>query len=89
MDMERAALDDTSPEARQVLIEGYRRMNSAQKLRRVVELTHAVQQLAITRIRAEHPEAGEREVMLRLASLWLPAELMREAFGWDPAIEGY
>ncbi len=87
--MGRSATDDTSAEARQILVEGYRSMSPALKLRRVVELTHAVQQMAISRIRAAHPEADDREIKLRLASLWLPADLMRDAFDWDPEVEGY
>ncbi len=87
--MKRSAIDDTSAEVRDRLVEGYRAMTPAQKFRRIVELNHAVQQMAIARIRAEHPDADEREVKMRLASLWLPADLMREAFDWDPEVEGY
>ena len=81
--------DDTSPEAEEVLIEGYRRMSPASKLQKVGELTRAVQQMALARIRAEHPAADARELRLRLASLWIDADTMRAAFGWDPDREGY
>ena len=87
--MELAECDDTAPEVLRLMVEGYRRMSPAQKLARVVALTHGVQQMALARIRAQHPDADEREQKLRLASLWLSADLMRSAFGWDPAIEGY
>ena len=82
-------IDDTAPEAHRVLVEGYRLMSPAQKMRRMESLNHGVQQLALARIRAQHPDADEEELKLRLASLWLPADLMRSAFGWDPAIQGY
>lgn len=75
---------DTSAKAEQFLIEGYRRMSPAQKLARVRGLTQAVQQLALARIRQQHPHADERELRLRLASLWLTREQMIAAFGWDP-----
>ena len=54
----------------------------------MVELTHGVQQMALARIRAQHPAADEGELKLRLASLWLPSDVMREVFGWDLATKG-
>lgn len=80
---------DTSPEAERVLIEGYRRMPAWQKLQQVQELNQLAQQLARLDIRRRHPQASERELQLRLASRWLEPELMRQAFGWDPEVEGY
>lgn len=68
--------EDTSPEAAQRLIELYRNMPAARKLRQVEELTRAVQQLALARLRAEDPGASDDELDLRLASLWLPAEVV-------------
>lgn len=87
--MKLADIDDTAPEVQRLLVEGYRRMSPAQKLQRMVALTHGVQQMSLARIRVQHPDADERELKLRLASLWLPADLMRNAFGWDPAVQGY
>ena len=87
--MKFAECDDTAPEVLRLMVEGYRRMPPAQKLARVVALTQGVKQMALARIRAQHPDADEREQKLRLASLWLSADLMRSAFGWDPAVEGY
>ena len=86
--MKFASPNDTAPEVERILVEGYRRMSPAQKLQRVVELTRGVQQMALARIRAQHPAADDRELKLRLASLWLPADVMREVFGWDLATEG-
>ena len=80
---------DTPLEIEAILIEGYRAMTPAQKLERVSQMTRAVQELALARIRAQHPDEGEREHRLRLASLWLPAELMRRAFDWDVDQRGY
>jgi hypothetical protein len=81
--------EDTSLEAEAILIQGYRRMSPAQKLHRVEDLTRTVQLMALARIRTQHPNATEREVKLRLASLWLDAETMRTIFGWDPSVQGY
>jgi DNA-directed RNA polymerase subunit L len=43
-----------------------------------------VRQLSAARIRAEHPEADEREVRVRVAALLYPAELMRRALDRVP-----
>jgi hypothetical protein len=70
-------------------IEAYRRMTPTQKLEIVCALNETVNALALTDIRRRHPHAGERELMLRLASRSLPPDLLRNAFGWDVAVEGY
>jgi hypothetical protein len=80
---------DTSPDVEKLLIEGYRQMPAWQKLQQVRELTQMVQKLALAGIRRRYPEATERECRLRLASLWIDANLMKKAFGWDPEKEGY
>lgn len=82
-------LDDTHPKVRALLNEGYRRMSVSEKMNRVVEMSHAVQRLGLVDVRRKHPDADERELMLRLASRRLDAETMRRAFGWDPSKEGY
>ncbi len=81
--------EDTDPKSQAILVEGYRRMSGSKKLAIVRQLTMAVQELAILDIRRRHPGASEREIKLRLASRWLPAQTMRAAFGWDPEIQGY
>jgi hypothetical protein len=80
---------DTSRAAERIQIEAWRRMSPAQKLRVVGELYDAAQALARAGIRARHPDAGEREIRLRLAALRLDRETMIRWFGWDPEIEGY
>ncbi len=81
---------DTPPDVEEILLEGYRRMTPEERLMRAFDMSRAVQQLALARIRAEYgPDLSEREERLRLASLWLPRETMIKVFGWDPEIEGY
>jgi hypothetical protein len=82
-------MNDTSPKAEEILIRGYRDMPAWKKLRQVSQLTMAVQQLALTRIRSQYPNCGEREEKLRLAALWLPRETMIRLFAWDPLVKGY
>ena len=76
--------DDTSPEVEAILIAGFRRMTPAERLARACDLSLAVRQLALARLRSEHPSASERELQLRLAALTIDAETMRRAFNWPP-----
>lgn len=78
--MPRAA--DTHPLVHQMMIEGYRRMTPAEKLAKVAGLTNAARSLALARVRAQHPEAGSEEQVLRAASTWLDADLLEAATGW-------
>jgi len=80
---------DTPPHIQKILIAGYRNMSPQQKLKRVSELTRAVQQLALARIRKHYGICSEREQQLRLASLWLDRDTMIKVFQWDPQKEGY
>lgn len=81
--------NDTDPRVEAILVSGYRAMSVSQKLARVTALTRAVQELALLDIRRRHPDAGQREVALRLASRWIDADLMKRAFGWDVGAAGY
>lgn len=64
-------------------------MSPAQKLERVRALTQSVQQLALLDVRRAHPEAGADEQALRVASRWLPAELMAKALYQNVNYSGY
>jgi hypothetical protein len=81
--------DDTSLEARQLLVERYRAMPAWQKTRIVQELNRRTTALALADIRARHPDASERELQLRLASRRMDPELLRQHFGWDVRVKGY
>ncbi len=89
MDGSRTQSADTSREAENILIEAYRRMPPWEKAARVSALTRSCLELARAGIRLRHPEAGEPEIRLRLASLWLDRETMIAVFGWDPREKGY
>ena len=80
----RAGPSDTSPEALEVLVEGYRRMTPLQRLDRALSMTRTLKTLIEAQVRQEHPGASEREVRLRMAARWIPRELMIAAFGFDP-----
>lgn len=76
-----ALFDDTSPDAERVLVGLYQRMSPTRKLRQVEELTRAVQQLALARLRAEDPTADDEILKLRLAALWVDRQLLLAAYG--------
>ena len=81
---------DTPAEIEEILLEGYRRMSPAEKLRRVIELGEAAEAMAAARIRSQYGhDVSERELRLRLAALHLDRDTMIEVFGWDPEKEGY
>ena len=80
---------DTSPDTRRILVEGYRAMPGWRKIRIVQELNRRTTALALADIRARHPDASERELLLRLASRRMDPELLRERFGWDIRVHGY
>lgn len=83
-----SAPSDTDPRIHAELVVRYRQMSPQAKLEQVTQLTQAVQQLALVDLRRRYPQADERELQLRLASRWLPADWLRAHLGWDPDIEG-
>ena len=82
-------VSDTDPEIMERLVDAYRRITPQQKLRRVSDMTKAVQNMALARIRRQRSGIPEREMRLRLASLWLDRSTMIRVFHWDPEREGY
>ena len=80
---------DTSREAEEIQFEGYRKMESWQKLAIIDDLNKMVEGLARVGIRERHPDATEEEVRLRLAALRYGREFTIEWFGWDPDVEGW
>jgi len=80
---------DTDKETEQTYLRLLREIPLWRKAAMVDSLTRACQELAIAGIRMRHPNASEKEVLMRLAALWLDRELMIRVFNWDPAHEGY
>jgi hypothetical protein len=80
---------DTAPAVERWLIDAYRRMSPAEKIARVQALNRLTVELALADIRRRHPDADESEVLLRLACRRHGPDLIRRAFGWDVAREGW
>ena len=80
---------DTHPKVEAMLIEAYRKMTPSEKFQRAQALTRMVRELALLDVRRRHPDADEREQMLRVASRWIDRDLMIRAFNWDVEQVGY
>jgi len=81
---------DSGVEAEEIQVELYRRMSPRERLERVAAANRAVREMARRRVLKMYGEdVSDREVKLRLASLWLDRETMIEVYDWDPESEGY
>lgn len=74
---------DTSEAVDRLLMARYRQMTPSEKMRMVAELNETVEAVALTGLRLRHPDASERELRLRLATIRYGRELVIKAFGWD------
>lgn len=68
-------MSDTSPEAEEIQASIYRAMTGEQRLKLAMEMSEKARELALTRLRLEHPDWTEWE---------LKRELLRYAFGNEP-----
>jgi hypothetical protein len=66
---------DTSAAAERVQVELWRCMSPLEKLRLVTEITRTVETMALAGIRLRHPQASDRECMVRLSILKLGRRL--------------
>jgi hypothetical protein len=78
--------EDTDPEALEVFLQLHRQMTPSQRVARVFELTAFQESLQRASVRSMYPQAGEREVFLRVAARRLDRETMIKAYGWDPEL---
>ena len=78
--------EDTDPEALEVFLQLLRQMTPSQRVARVFELTAFQESLQRASVRSMYPQAGEREVFLRVAARRLDRETMIKAYGWDPEL---
>lgn len=82
--MPAAWYEDTDPEALEVFFELHRRMTLSQRVARVFELTAFQESLQRASVRSLYPQAGEREIFLRVAARRLDRDTMIRVYGWDP-----
>jgi hypothetical protein len=74
---------DTSARADEVQFGLLRAMSPQRKGEILTALTLAVQDLALAGLRAQHPDATDDELRLRLAVRRLGAETVRRIWGWS------
>jgi len=79
---------DTSEAAFAKLVELQRRMTPGEKLALMFRATAMMMRMAEAGVRAQYPEADEREVFLRATARRLDRETMIKAYGWDPKADG-
>jgi hypothetical protein len=72
-------MSDTSPEAAEVQFSIYRRMTGSQRLQIAIDTSNFVREIALTRLRSEHPDWADWQLKL---------ELVRYAFGDQPLPPG-
>jgi hypothetical protein len=77
---------DTSPEAWKVLMDLIRAMSPEQRLQKCFELNAMVDAFAEAGLRQKYPEAGDREIFLRLAHRKLGSDLYRKVYGAELAL---
>lgn len=77
---------DTSPEAEQVLLGLLREVPPWRKMKLVAGMNSMVRALALSGLRARHPDASSEELRRRLADILLGSELAAKAYG--PMDEG-
>jgi hypothetical protein len=71
---------DTSKEALQVQVNGWRRMTGEHRVLRAMQLNETARQISAAGIRNRHPEYTPEQVQLALGRLRLGEELFREVF---------
>ena len=72
---------DTSPEAQAVLIGLLRQAPAWRKVHMVAQLNQTVRTLALSGLRARHPEETPQQLRRRLADLLLGPDLAAQAYG--------
>lgn len=80
---------DTHPALEPIIIDGYRKMTTAQRFNMAIEMSDAIRDLAKIGILKRHPGISDEELLKRLGGLVLGRELSMKVNGWDPETEGY
>ena len=72
----------------EVWLDLQRRMPPGEKLGAVLNASQFVLRLYEMGVRRAHPDADDREVLVRVAARHLPREMVIRAYGWDPEADG-
>jgi hypothetical protein len=77
---------DTDPKALALFIELHRKMTPGERVAPVFEMAAFQEGLQRSSVRSMYPDAGEREVFLRVAARRLDRETILRVYGWDPIL---
>ncbi len=80
---------DTSQEMEEAYFSILRKASPGERMLMAARTTARVNLFAAAGLRERYPEAGERELFLRLAALRLDRQTMIDVYGWDPEKQGY
>jgi hypothetical protein len=72
---------DTSPEAWKVFLDIHRTLSPSEKIRRAYELSESLRRLSAQGMRRRYPDAGNREIFLRVTRQRLGSDLFTRAYG--------
>jgi hypothetical protein len=75
---------DTDPRALEMFVTLQRERPASQKIADVFGMSTMLLQLSLADVRRMFPEAGDREVFLRMAARHLDRDMMIRVYGWDP-----
>jgi hypothetical protein len=75
---------DTDPRVMEFWLNLMLQKTPGERIAMAFELADVAVEMAESVVRADYPEASEREIFLRAAALRLPRDLMIRAYGWDP-----
>ena len=79
---------DTTPEVLAVQAGLLARLSPAERAGRARDLTVGASLVALAGLRGRYPQAGEQELLLRLAALRLGADLVERVYGWRASDDG-
>lgn len=66
-----------------------REKTPGERMMMAIQMSEFVGRMQEAGERARHPEASEREIMLRAAAYRIPKDLMIQACGWHPDLGPY
>jgi hypothetical protein len=74
---------DTDPRALEVFLERQRTMTASEKIEAVFQQNELLRSITEARERQMYPNAGDREIFLRVTAHRLDRETMLRVYGWD------
>ncbi len=77
-------MSDTHPEALRVFLDLNHRLPVERKVAQIVEMYETMNAIYAAQERRSHPDADEREILLRVAARRLGPEIVKKVYGWAP-----